>query len=447
MRLELKSVDTSQRLVSGYAAAVGNKDRTGDVIDKGAFDRTILENTDVVAFIGHDSSKLQVGEAIEIRADAAGLFTTTSIYNTADGDALLEVAKRRLARGKTLGMSIGYRTVKQRMEGGTRHLLDVDLVEYSFLASPDFAANPLATVTGVKATSVGHVITTEDSYEDLIDDLEDAAAAALSVYSVCVCATFPDHVIVSTWSYAGAGDGEMQFYDFPYQLGTDGEPTLGTPTPVDPAFVPADAKARATAVQEAKHMDPKQRPAWDAAFISALPDDAFATIDGDGTATKDDSDRTVPRSLRHYPHHAADGTVDAEHLAHAIKHASTSSDGERALTHLAAHAFAAIHPMGIDVHAPEWSEGAPAVLLSMGFKLDRIISDIAEDRRSMERLGIDTKKGARLNSAMRGRLKDLHSSLGQILDWADAIEKGDDGKMRVDMFRHRLAMLAVDQVS
>jgi HK97 family phage prohead protease len=465
-RVEIKAVDTSQRLIDGYAAYIGNKDRTGDVIDKGAFDRTIKENSDVVAFIGHDSSKLQVGEAISMLPDGAGLRTTTSIYNTADGDALLEVAKRRLARGKTLGMSIGYRVAPggSKMIGGVRHLTDVDLVEYSFLASPDFAANPLATVLGVKAkkaVGLGQVITTDDSYEELIDDLEDAIELALGVPDVCVVATFTDHVVVCVQSPTFDPD-DMTFYDIPYTLDAGNEPTLGEPSLVAPAFVPEDAKARALARasksnnQETNRMPQHDTQPWDAAFVASLPDDAFAYIEGNGLATKDDTGRTVPRSLRHYAHHHQDGSVDAEHLAHALKHAATpvigvdgeaheNETGTKALAHLESHAYAEEH--GIDSHAAEWSEGAAAALLIIGYKTDRIIADIAKDRLAMERTGIDTKKGARLNSGMRTRLKELHSSLGQILEWADRVEKGEDGKMLVDMFRHRLRLLQLDEVS
>ncbi len=542
-RVEIKAVDTSQRIITGYAGAIGNKDRTGDIIDKGAFDRTIVQNTDIVAFIGHDSSKLPVGEPIEMRADANGLFTTTSIYNTPDGDALLEVARRRLSRGKTLGMSIGYRTVKQRMENGTRHLLDVDLVEYSFLASPDFAANPLATVLGVKAkkdAGLGQVICVDDSYEDLIDDLEEAAEETLGVPDVCVMATFPTHVIVQVtpqFNPMDPDDDDPIYYDIPYTLDADGEPSLGEPSRVDQAYVPSvegtekaapssgydpgtsrpgasgrsdyayidsngrghlpigdaahvraamsrfdqtqfesDAKkasaarkiiARAHALNidvspdsavakaagakslnslEGKDMPQNTQP-WDAAFIASLPDNAFAHIEGDGIAIKDDTGRTVPRALRHYPHHNQDGTVDATHLAHALEHAEQTGDeiAAKALAHLAVHAHAEKH--GFDAHAPEWSEGAIATVMLMSYKLDSIIADLAKDRLAMERMDMDTKKGARINSSMRVRLKELHSSLGQILDWADSIEKGDDGKMRVDMFRHKLAMLQLQNVS
>jgi len=463
-RVELKAVDTSQRLITGYAGATGNKDRTGDIIDKGAFDRTLKQNTDVVAFIGHDSSKLPVGEPIEMHADANGLMTTTSIYNTPDGDALLEVARRRLSRGKTLGMSIGYRVAPggSKMEGGVRHLLDVDLVEYSFLASPDFAANPLATVLGVKAKKdavLGQVITYDDSYEDLIDDLEDAAEEALGVFDVCVMATFPTHVVVCVMG-PSIGDEDSTYYDIPYQLDANKEPTLGTPVAVDQAYVPskeatekAAAKLKSNHSQEGKRMPQNTQP-WDAAFVALLPDDAFAHIEGNGLSAKDDTGRTVPRAARHYAHHNQDGTIDAEHLAHALSHAQTVADGAdpiardiaaKSLAHLGSHAYAEYH--GIDSHAPEWTEGAAAALLIVGYKLDQCVADIAKDRLALERSGIDTKKGARLNSGMRTRLKELHSSLGQILEWADKVEKGEDGKMLVDMFRHKLALAELTAIS
>lgn len=58
-----------------------------------------------------------------------------------------------------------------------------------------------------------------------------------------------------------------------------------------------------------------ERAEWTAAYINDLPDSAFACIDSGGS--KDESGKTVPRSLRHYPHHNAEGQVDAAHLANA----------------------------------------------------------------------------------------------------------------------------------
>jgi len=146
--------DTSHRIIEGYAAVFGNLDRAGEIIDRQAFDRTLKEQPDIAVFVGHKMNSLPVGEPIEVRPDEKGLYTRTRVYNTAEGDALLEVAKERLSAGRTLGMSIGYRTVKddwEKRDGATvRKLLDVDLAEYSYLASPVFAANPEAQAFRVK---------------------------------------------------------------------------------------------------------------------------------------------------------------------------------------------------------------------------------------------------------------------------------------------------------
>lgn len=77
---------------------------------------------------------------------------------------------------------------------------------------------------------------------------------------------------------------------------------------------------------------------WDTAYINDLPDSAFACIDAGGE--KDEEGKTVPRSLRHYPHHNASGEVDRPHLDNArarVAQAGTTSCGA---DHLAAHAAA-----------------------------------------------------------------------------------------------------------
>ena len=79
---------------------------------------------------------------------------------------------------------------------------------------------------------------------------------------------------------------------------------------------------------------------WDAAYISRLPDSAFAVIESGGE--KDSTGRTTPRALRHLPHHAADGKVDLPHLRNALSRlpqtSLTSSEKSRALGHLQGHA-------------------------------------------------------------------------------------------------------------
>lgn len=459
-RVEIKAVDTTERLITGHAAAVGNQDRVGDVIEKGAFDRTLKANPDVLVFIGHDASRLPVGEPSSMAEDYKGLLTTTKVYNTPAGDELLEVAKQRMQSGRTLGMSIGYRVAPggSKMVRGVRHLSDIDLLEYSFLASPMLAANPEATMTGVKGRrkAFGGTSTVEESYEDLQSDLREAARAALPGMWVHVAATYPDHVIVCCEAgYASDGpmtpsesdtDEESQYWDFPYTLGADGEPTLGTPKPVQPAFVPGAAKDH---IREQRKLEQPQRSTA-TVDLNSLPDSAFAFVEPGGA--KDDEQKTVPRATRHFAHHAADGTVDLDLLRDALHEAEHSEHGSKAFAHLTRHAI----KIGVsdprsggidDAHAAAWSEGAAPRLMVVAAKLAALAEDVAADRSAMERLGLDTKNGDRLNSAMRLRLKDLHASLEQILEWADSIDRGEDGKARVDLFRHKLAMLELSEVS
>lgn len=79
---------------------------------------------------------------------------------------------------------------------------------------------------------------------------------------------------------------------------------------------------------------------WTAAYINDLPDSAFAVILPGGE--KDDTGRTVPRSLRKLPHHNVDGAVDLPHLRNALAREPqtdmTDAQHSTASAHLERHA-------------------------------------------------------------------------------------------------------------
>lgn len=54
---------------------------------------------------------------------------------------------------------------------------------------------------------------------------------------------------------------------------------------------------------------------WTRKYINDLPDDAFAIILPSGE--KDEEGKTKPRSLRKFPHHRSDGSIDLPHLRNA----------------------------------------------------------------------------------------------------------------------------------
>lgn len=161
LNVEIKTVDTTERTIEGYAAIAHTVDRVNDIIDQKAFNRVQGKDpAQVAVFVGHDMSRLPVGIPVEIRYDGIGLYTKTKVFNTSAGDDLLTVAAELKAHGMTLGQSIGYKVMPggaqlERIEGKTiRRLTDLDIKEYSY-AHPTTIAHPDALVTNVKAMSEG----------------------------------------------------------------------------------------------------------------------------------------------------------------------------------------------------------------------------------------------------------------------------------------------------
>jgi len=78
---------------------------------------------------------------------------------------------------------------------------------------------------------------------------------------------------------------------------------------------------------------------WTRKYINDLPDSAFAIILPGGH--KDSEGKTVPRSLRKFPHHNAEGRIDLPHLRNANARLPqsdlTAEQKEQAMRHLAAH--------------------------------------------------------------------------------------------------------------
>jgi len=75
---------------------------------------------------------------------------------------------------------------------------------------------------------------------------------------------------------------------------------------------------------------------WSTAYINDLPDSSFAYIEPGGK--KDESGKTVPRSLRHFPYKDAEGNIDLPHLRNALARAPQSPFGDKAMPKLRAAA-------------------------------------------------------------------------------------------------------------
>lgn len=141
-RFELKSL-SAEGSFEGLAAVYGNIDLGGDVIEPGAFAKTLLDkNGEVPILFAHDTHEpIGIGRLTDTRE---GLAVT--------GELVLESptaskAYALLKKGVLKGLSIGYDDVKSKVVDGVRRLSELKLWEVSLVVFP---MNPLATVTGVK---------------------------------------------------------------------------------------------------------------------------------------------------------------------------------------------------------------------------------------------------------------------------------------------------------
>lgn len=141
--LEIKSVDLEEGTFEGYGAVFGNVDYGMDVIENGAFTKTLQESgQDVVVCWQHDFRE-PIGRPIELRQDAHGLYIKAMISKTQRGLDALTLLRDHVIRG----LSVGYDTIKSKYEGSIRHLLEIKLYEVSVCT---LGMNPAAVVTGVK---------------------------------------------------------------------------------------------------------------------------------------------------------------------------------------------------------------------------------------------------------------------------------------------------------
>jgi len=133
---------------SGYASLFGKPDLALDVVERGAFRRSLKKRgVETVRMLFQHDPAQPIGRWMVIREDARGLFVR--------GRLTPGVAKSRevlslMRAGALDGLSIGFRTVRARKDIGTgvRRILEADLWEISVVTFPML---PEARIDRVKA--------------------------------------------------------------------------------------------------------------------------------------------------------------------------------------------------------------------------------------------------------------------------------------------------------
>lgn len=144
---ELKIAEDGLTIV-GYASTFGGEpDSYGDIVDRGAFKKTIKERFPKGSIKMLWQHREPLGMPVELTEDSRGLHFEAKITDTQFGRDCLAYIKD----GVVNTMSIGYSTIKHEIDDGgddeVRHLKEVKLFEISPVTFP---ANENATITGVK---------------------------------------------------------------------------------------------------------------------------------------------------------------------------------------------------------------------------------------------------------------------------------------------------------
>lgn len=142
--LELKADD--EGVVEGYGSTFGNVDQYNDTVVKGAFSQSLMGRKPKMLWQHRMDQPIGVWD--EIREDDKGLYMKGRLaLATTKGREAYELVKM----GAMEGLSIGYRTLKDEMQGAIRRLMQVELYEVSFVTEP---ADKFATLTAVKAGTI-----------------------------------------------------------------------------------------------------------------------------------------------------------------------------------------------------------------------------------------------------------------------------------------------------
>lgn len=147
MKLEIKEI-SAEGTFEGLLSPYGNVDGGGDVVESGAYAKTLKDQGNVRPMLWQHKTDVPIGDlTLDDRPD--GLYCKGQLLM-----ALPEAQKAYLLiKAKIVkGLSIGFEAIKDAVEGGVRRLKEVKLYEGSIVTFPMNEAALITSVKGKKET-------------------------------------------------------------------------------------------------------------------------------------------------------------------------------------------------------------------------------------------------------------------------------------------------------
>lgn len=142
--IKIKDIGESDGTFSGFASVYGNEDLGGDIVEPGAFTKTINDRGGEVPLLWQHNPREPIG---------VGKLTDSAKGLEIHGQLILSVARAKeaydLLKNRVIkGLSIGYDTVRDEIKDKRRLLKELKLWEVSVVTFP---MNELANVQSVKS--------------------------------------------------------------------------------------------------------------------------------------------------------------------------------------------------------------------------------------------------------------------------------------------------------
>lgn len=186
-QFQIHKSDAERATFSGLGSVFGNVDGGGDIVEHGAFAKSLSERKPKL-LLQHGFSEIGVipaGKFTTVKETAQGLEVAGELFLEND---LLRLTHRGMKEGELDGLSIGY--VPKRWEwdatSEVRLLKEVDLYEVSIVTWP---MNEAATITAVKRRLDDNEAPTERELEALLRDAGLSKVHAQRALALCLRGT------------------------------------------------------------------------------------------------------------------------------------------------------------------------------------------------------------------------------------------------------------------
>ena len=181
--------DMKQGVVSGYFAMFGNKDLDGDVIEQGAFSKTVMERGPqgkqlIKYLLDHDKNKV-VAKITNLYEDEKGLRYEAKIGSHAAGQDFQKMIESELINQH----SFGFRTIKEQYDADSKANLIKEVMMYEGSAVQFLGANPETTFIDLKSEQdafnylerLEKFVKTSDATDETLEKLENQIKSLLDI--------------------------------------------------------------------------------------------------------------------------------------------------------------------------------------------------------------------------------------------------------------------------